>query len=198
MGMILDDLVKVYERHWTQANGNALVWADALDKTSGSPYTTACFVVNFPHEFMLKKFILVVAAGSVDSGASGTPDMLATIYNLPPCGFTPEEARGEATGVNQSASIYTNSDYLLGKCSDEIASKATLLANGYESIQWFAPTNSPGGPMANTHNQAIYFRNMEGTQTNPKRRLFVSVQARNPSSDLVLEMAIGGEPAIGQ
>ena len=110
---LVDELVKVYERHWTQANGNALVWADALDKTSGSPYTTACFAVNFPHEFMIKKLILAVAVGSVDSGASGTPDMLMTIYNLPPCGFTPEEARGEATGVNQSASIYMNSDHLL-------------------------------------------------------------------------------------
>jgi len=196
MGVILDGVVKIYEKHWTQANGDALVWANALDKTSDATYITACFAVNFPHECMIKKIMVAVAEGSI--GAGPMPHLLATIYNLPPCDFTPEEARGAATGVNQSASIYMNSDYILGKCSDEIASKSSLLVNGHESIQWFAPTNDAGGLGANTHDAAIYFRNMEGTQTNPKRRLYVAVQARTPSSDLVLEMAIGGEPGIGQ
>ena len=196
MSLITEDVAKIYEKHWTQANGDALVWANALDKTVDGSNETACFSVNFPHEFLVKKFILVVAAGSVDSGSSGTPDITATFYNLPPCNLSPAEAKGEATGVLESASITSNANYHLGKASDVIDSKSAHAINGYESIQWFAPTNAAGGLGANTHNQAIYFRNMEGTQTNPKRRLYLLIWARNPSSDLVLEMAIGGEPCL--
>ena len=198
MGSILEDVVKIYEKHWTQTNGDALVWANALDKTVDGDDATACFSVNFPHEFMIKKFILGVAAGSIDSGGAGTPDLIATFYNLPPCNLSAAEARGEATGILESASITANTDYLLGKVSDAISSNVTHQMNGYESIQWYAPTNSGGGLGANTHDHAIYFRNMEGTQTNPKRRLYLSIWARNPSADLVLAMALGGEPCLSE
>ena len=84
---------KIYERHWTQANGNALSFPNSANGDS------KCFALNFPHECVIQKIMCVQVVGT--TGA----DFDLTLYNLPTANIAPSEAHGEATGIQESASI---------------------------------------------------------------------------------------------
>jgi len=171
---------KIYERHWTQANSNSLSFPSSASGDS------KCFALNFPHECVIQKIICTQVAGTVDEGYS------LTIFNLPTSGIGASEAHGEATGVQKSVSIGKDSDSILGKCGNTlvagIGSGYANTADNYKTIQWHAMDDNVGGGM--------YFRNMEGTQTNPKRRIFVQIDVTaGTASARIWELAITCTPA---
>ena len=171
---------KIYERHWTQASSNALSFPNSADTES------KCFALNFPHECVIQKIMCIQIAGTVNEGFS------LTLYNLPTANIGPSEAHGEATGIQESASIVQASDFALGKIGDTLVAGAGLdqpnTAANYKTIQWHA--------MDSEFTNGMYFRNMEGTQTNPKRRIFVHIDVTaGGASDRIWELALTCVPA---
>ena len=171
---------KIYERHWTQANNNALSFPGSANGDS------KCFALNYPHECVIQKIMCVQVAGTVNEGYS------LTVFNLPTAGIGASEAHGVATGVQESVSIGKDFDSILGKVGDTLVAGAGSdqpnTADNYKTIQWHA--------MDNELTNGMYFRNMEGTQTNPKRRIFVQIDVTaGTASDRVWELAITCVPA---
>jgi len=163
-----------------QANNNALSFPNSASGDS------KCFALNFPHECVVLKVMCIQIAGTVNEGFS------ATLYNLPTENISPAEAHGEATGVQESASIGKNFDAILGKIGDILVAGAGTdqpnTPDNYKTIQWHA--------MDSELTNGMYFRNMEGTQTNPKRRIFVNIDiTEGAASDRIWELAITCIPA---
>jgi hypothetical protein len=69
----------VYEKQWTEANGNELVIADG-----DSPKT---FVLDFPHKFELTKIVCKLVGGS-NNGFD------LELFNLPPDGVFVDDGEG--------------------------------------------------------------------------------------------------------
>ena len=170
---------KIYERHWTQADSNALSFPNSANGES------KCFALNFPHECVIQKIMCVQVVGT--TGA----DFDLTLYNLPTANIAPSEAQGEATGIQESASIVQATDFELGKIGNTLSAGAPLVSS-YKTIQWHSMDANVGAGM--------YFRNMEGTQTNPKRRIFVQIDVKSVTGpeDRVWELALTCVPAAPQ
>ena len=171
---------KIYERHWTQANGNALSFPNSANGDS------KCFALNFPHECVIQNIMCVQVVGT--TGA----DFDLTLYNLPRANIAPSEAHGEATGIPESASLVQATDFALGKIGDTLTAglgSDQLPINSYKTIQWHA--------MDGEFTTGMYHRNMEGTQTNPKRRIFVQIDVKSVAGpeDRVWELALTCIPA---
>ncbi len=70
-------------------------------------------------------------------------------------------------------------------------SAGSPLVSSYKTIQWHAMDANVGAGM--------YFRNMEGTQTNPKRRIFVQIDVTSGTAeDRIWELALTCVPAAPQ
>ena len=124
------------------------------------------------------------------AGTTGA-DFDLTLYNLPTANIAPSEAHGEATGIQESASIVQATDFELGKIGNTLSAGSPTIGS-YKTIQWHAMDDNVGAGM--------YFRNMEGTQTNPKRRIFVQIDVKSVTGpeDRVWELALTCVPAAPQ
>jgi hypothetical protein len=127
-----------------------------------------CFVRDFPHEFEITKVIAVHTAGTL---ASFTLD----IHNLP--------TENKFPVGDESESLFATTDPVLAKVIPTQTSTGSP-----DTVELFAQNN--GGP-------GWHFRNMEGTHTVPKRRIFITITTTGQTGTVTVEMAIAGIPAVG-